>query len=40
MRHICKCGNDDRFGGWIDSKGVFTCKKCIDKDRNKEEKKP
>ena len=31
MKWICKCGNDDRYGGRVNSKGVFTCKKCIDK---------
>ena len=33
MKWICKCGNDDRDGGRVDSKGVFTCKECLDKKR-------
>ena len=31
MKHICKCGNDDRNGGWISPDGTFTCIECIKK---------
>lgn len=25
VKYICKCGNDDRDGGAVDSDGQFTC---------------
>jgi len=31
MKHVCKCGNDDRNGGWCSPDGTFTCIDCINK---------
>ena len=34
MKHICKCGNDDRNGGWVSPDGTFTCIECIKKEKS------